>query len=203
MTYPTSSSASDVWSLRDVYKAEAGGDWPVRNIFDESAELGTPDRTVTTIPAAFGPDGNGTQDFTYAVDISNFDSADNGVLFEMGGQTFGFSIQMNGGDLQLQSSGITDTTADMSAFDGQTGTLYLSIDYGNKYDVYWVTNANVTLVKTGSITSDYEGTSLTGVGDSDTPGDTTYNFGTYYGTYTGTITEFRSWANTYYDFSTV
>ena len=28
MTYPTSSSASDVWSLRDVYKAEAGGDWP-------------------------------------------------------------------------------------------------------------------------------------------------------------------------------
>ena len=29
MTYPTSSSASDVWSLRDVYKAEAGDDWPV------------------------------------------------------------------------------------------------------------------------------------------------------------------------------
>ena len=28
MTYPTSSSASDVWSLRDVYKAEAGGEWP-------------------------------------------------------------------------------------------------------------------------------------------------------------------------------
>jgi len=28
MSYPTSSSASDVWSLRDVYKAEAGGDWP-------------------------------------------------------------------------------------------------------------------------------------------------------------------------------
>jgi len=28
MSYPTTSSASDVWSLRDVYKAEAGGDWP-------------------------------------------------------------------------------------------------------------------------------------------------------------------------------
>jgi len=27
-TYPTTSSASDVWSLRDVYKAEAGDDWP-------------------------------------------------------------------------------------------------------------------------------------------------------------------------------
>jgi hypothetical protein len=27
-SYPTTSSASDVWSLRDVYKAEAGGDWP-------------------------------------------------------------------------------------------------------------------------------------------------------------------------------
>jgi len=29
MSYPTTSSASDVWSLRDVYKAEAGGDWPL------------------------------------------------------------------------------------------------------------------------------------------------------------------------------
>ena len=28
MSYPTLSSASDVWSLRDVYKAAAGGDWP-------------------------------------------------------------------------------------------------------------------------------------------------------------------------------
>ena len=28
MTYPTSSSASDVWSLRDVYKAVAGEEWP-------------------------------------------------------------------------------------------------------------------------------------------------------------------------------
>ena len=28
MSYPTTSSASDVWSLRDVYKAEASGDWP-------------------------------------------------------------------------------------------------------------------------------------------------------------------------------
>lgn len=27
-TYPNTTSASDVWSLRDVYKAEAGGDWP-------------------------------------------------------------------------------------------------------------------------------------------------------------------------------
>lgn len=28
-TYPNTTSASDVWSLRDVYKAEAGGDWPL------------------------------------------------------------------------------------------------------------------------------------------------------------------------------
>jgi len=27
-TYPNTTSASDVWSLRDVYKAEAGGNWP-------------------------------------------------------------------------------------------------------------------------------------------------------------------------------
>lgn len=29
MSYPTRDSASDVWSLRDVYKAEAGDVWPV------------------------------------------------------------------------------------------------------------------------------------------------------------------------------
>ena len=28
MPYPTSSGASDVWSLKENYKAEAGGDWP-------------------------------------------------------------------------------------------------------------------------------------------------------------------------------
>lgn len=28
MPYPSSSAASDVWSLRENYKAEAGGDWP-------------------------------------------------------------------------------------------------------------------------------------------------------------------------------
>jgi len=28
MSYPTTSSASDVWSLRDVYKARGGGNWP-------------------------------------------------------------------------------------------------------------------------------------------------------------------------------
>jgi hypothetical protein len=27
-TYPNTNSASDVWSLRDVYKAEAGDEWP-------------------------------------------------------------------------------------------------------------------------------------------------------------------------------
>jgi len=28
MAYPTTTAASDVWSLRDVYKAEAGANWP-------------------------------------------------------------------------------------------------------------------------------------------------------------------------------
>lgn len=28
MAYPTTTAASDVWSLRDVYKAEAGDNWP-------------------------------------------------------------------------------------------------------------------------------------------------------------------------------
>jgi len=50
MTYPTTSSASDVWSLRDVYKAEAGGEWPfpVPIAPDTvTAEAGNTEATVT------------------------------------------------------------------------------------------------------------------------------------------------------------
>jgi len=40
MSYPTTSSASDVWSLRDVYKAEAGDEWPTTDApFDAVALL--------------------------------------------------------------------------------------------------------------------------------------------------------------------
>lgn len=28
MPYPTTTAASDVWSLKDNYNAESGGDWP-------------------------------------------------------------------------------------------------------------------------------------------------------------------------------
>ena len=39
MTYPTTSSASDVWSLRDVYKAEAGDEWPSGDEFFPNVSL--------------------------------------------------------------------------------------------------------------------------------------------------------------------
>jgi len=39
MAYPTRSAASDVWSLRDVYKAEAGNSWPSLTTFDNNVSL--------------------------------------------------------------------------------------------------------------------------------------------------------------------
>lgn len=53
MTYPTSSSASDVWSLRDVYKAEAGGDWP---------EVPIPDPNFANVSLLINADGGAIED---------------------------------------------------------------------------------------------------------------------------------------------
>jgi len=202
MSYPTNTSASDVWSLRDVYKSRAGGNWPVIfPTFDEATFLGTPTRTVTDIPSSFGPDNNGQQNYTYAVDIPTFISSDTGFLFELSGSTFGSSFQINENNLYVQSSGLEDTITSMTAFDNQAGTLYVSIDYTNSlYDIYWFNSSGFQLVVTGTISGDYVGSDDSAVGDSSSPGSF---FGTGYGPYTGNISEFRTWEDTYFDFSTV
>jgi len=59
MTYPTSSSASDVWSLRDVYKAEAGDEWPgsgpsalaYTSYVAEGADAATTTHSINTLPS--------------------------------------------------------------------------------------------------------------------------------------------------------
>jgi len=169
------------------------------NTFDEAAELGTPTRIITSIPSTFGPDNSGQQKYTYAVDISSFDSTNNGILFELGGGTVGTSFQMNSGSLYVLSSGLSDTITSMSAFDGKSGTLYISIDYANNlYDIYWFDSVGgFTLIVSGTISADYVGTDTSGVGQQGGTGI----YGANYGTYAGTITEWRSWAGTYYDFS--
>lgn len=199
MAFPTDTSASDVWSLKDIYIAKGGDNWPSLFTFDEAAELGTPTRIIASIPSTFGPENSGQQSYTYAVDISSFDSTNNGILFELGGATYGTSFQMNSGSLYVLSSGLSQTITSMSAFDGKTGTLYISIDYANNlYDIYWLEyGAGFTLIVSGTVSSDYVGTDTSGVGQKG--GNEIY--GADYGSYAGTITEWRSWANTYYDFS--
>ena len=65
MSYPTSSSASDVWSLRDVYKAEAGGDWPTEvpwyvdlsNVTYDSVSFSVSGQDATPRDIVFNTDG--------------------------------------------------------------------------------------------------------------------------------------------------
>jgi len=200
MAYPTKGSASDVWSLKDAYKYIASNQWPLLSGFNEPEFLGTPTRTITTIPSSFGPDNSGEQSYTYAVDIDFFNSSDTGVLFGLGGGTTGSSFQINNNSLYVQSSGLENTITNVSSFDNQYGTLYVSVDYTNSfYDIYWVNNSGFQFVVTGTISGDYVGTDGSGVGER---GDQEV-FGTDYGTYNGTITEFRTWEDTYFDFSTV
>lgn len=196
---------SGIWNLQAVLEAISAG-----IVFNEISELGTPDESVTTIPASLATTTDGLSDYTYAADISSFSSNDSGVLFEVGGGTAGTSVQIdNSGNLIVQTSGGTNTSASMSAFDGETGTLYVSISYGNVLDAYWVKNdgvpssgASVTqILQITGFSSDYAGSGDTGIGAVDTNQGVLY--GTNYGTYSGTVTGWRNWANIYYDFSAV
>jgi len=200
MAYPTKASASDVWSLKDAYKSITINSWPLLSGYNDNEFLGTPTKVVTSIPSSFATATNGQQNYTYAVDITNFNSSDTGVLFELGGGTDGSSFQINNHSLYVQSSGLEDTITSMSSFDNQSGTLYVSVDYTNSfYDIYWLNNSGFQFVVSGTVTSDYAGNDTTGVGDVSSGA----LFGTNYGAYQGTITEYRSWEDTYFDFSTV
>jgi len=96
MTYPTSLSASDVWSLRDVYKAEAGGDWPSLSPAVGEAvftSVGTTNWTVpngvTSISAVtIGGGGGGA-----IGDPSNYGSGGSG-----GGLAYGNNISVTPGE---------------------------------------------------------------------------------------------------------
>jgi hypothetical protein len=169
----------------------------IPRLFDELVSLGTPTRTVTTIPAEISTATNGTSDWTFAVDMPNFQSSNTGIIFEIGGDADGTSFSISGGELIVATSGGTDTSTSMSAFDGQSGTLYVSIDYGTKLEVYWYNESAMTeLVTINPFTDDYSGANNTGIG---TVGDGAIQ-GTNYGPYTGAITSWREWASVYYNF---
>jgi hypothetical protein len=187
---------SGIWLLQSVYDSlyVPSVNW------DETAELGAASQTITTIPTEeLTTTNDGLSDWTYAVDITSFSSSDNGVLFEVGGGTIGTSVQMTGGSLIIQTTGGTDTSASMSAYTGQTGTLYVTVDYGNVLKVYWWNGSSMNFIlEITSFASDYVGTDSTGIGIV-----SEQLRGTDYGEYAGTITEWRSWPDLYYDFSTV
>jgi hypothetical protein len=166
-------------------------------LFDERVSLGTPTQTVTTIPASITTATTGESDWTYAVDITNFQSSNTGVIFELGGNTTGTSFSISGGALIVATTGGTDTSTSMSAFDGQSGTLYVSIDYGTKLEVYWYNESAMTeLVTINPFADDYSGADNTGIGAAAGSGMR----GTNYGAYTGVITSWREWASVYYNF---
>lgn len=60
-TYPSTTSASDIWSLRDVYKAEAGDQWP---------SLGPTDPDFSSVSLLLNFDGQ-SQGATSFTDLSN------------------------------------------------------------------------------------------------------------------------------------
>ena len=90
MSYPTISSAKDVWSLRDVYKAEAGGDWPF------------PVPTAPTTVTAEAGDAEAT--VTFSGQVTYGDSPTFTVTSSPGG------ITATGGSSPITVTGLTNDT---------------------------------------------------------------------------------------------
>jgi len=165
--------------------------------FIEANELGTATQTITTFPNTnLTTTNSGLQDYTYATDFST-SSGDTGTIFELGGSTFGLNISLYNNFIEVQGSNTTNATGDFSSHMGETGTLYVSADYQNKIDVYWYSSNTMTLIVSTPTSGDYVGTDETGIAA--VGGG--YVYGTGRGNFSGTITEWRNWSNTYFDFS--
>jgi len=165
--------------------------------FNEASELGTATQTITTFPQTnLSTTNSGLQDYTYATDFST-SSGDTGTIFELGGSTFGLNISLYNNLIEVQGSNTTNATGDFSSHIGETGTLYVSADYQNKIDVYWYSLNTMTLIVSTPTSGDYVGTDASGVAA--VGGG--YVYGTGRGNFSGTITEWRNWSNTYFDFS--
>jgi hypothetical protein len=165
--------------------------------FIEANELGTATQTITAFPQRhLSTTNSGLQDYTYATDFST-SSGDTGTIFELGGSTYGLNISLYNNLIEVQGSSTTNATGDFSSHMGETGTLYVSADYQNKIDVYWYSSNTMTLIVSTPTSGDYVGTDDTGVADR----GGSYVYGTNRNSFSGTITEWRNWSNTYFDFS--
>ena len=118
MTYPTSSSASDVWSLRDVYKAEAGDEWPSVYVQpDWSLQNAAYSATVDVVSGApdssFNFSGDGTKfyvapyqsgtcrEFTLSTPWDLGTASDTGNTLSVATATFAIHLSNNGSHLYV------------------------------------------------------------------------------------------------------
>ena len=164
--------------------------------FNEASELGTATQTITTFPQTnLSTTSNGLVDYTYATDFST-SSGDTGTIFEIGGSTYGLNISLYNNLIEVQGSNTNNATGDFSSHIGETGTLYVSVDYQSKIDVYWYSSNTMTLIVSTPTSGDYAGSDASGVA---AVGSVVY--GTNRSGFSGTITEWRNWSNTYFDFS--
>ena len=183
---------------------------PSFNDFDEATYFGTPSASYIQgddLPNT-SPGPTGTTDYTIAIDFDSISASDYGLLIDCGGTATGFAMVLDDAvqSIGFDANGITpsDTFGDFSSYYNQQGTLYLSIDYGNKMDIYWWDGTSMNQIL--SVTHDeidYVGTDggMFGVDDGNVRAITGY---TRSGTnFTGTMTGARVWNNTYYDLSTV
>ena len=133
MPYPTSSSASDVWSLKSLYVAVAGNNWPT---------IGLPDPNFNQVSLLLNGDGtDGGQNNTYTDSSSNGHTITPSGTIEQGSVSpFGdnwsnfFDGGVGGDNLVLANTGTTIGTGDFTIegwfyFNGiGAGSVYTLLD---------------------------------------------------------------------------
>lgn len=201
--------AQGIWNLRSTTQfpksnsaggAAGGGAGGGGGSFDESS-IGTPTNTYTG-PTVFNSP-SGTSDITVAIDMTATVN-NNGVLVSFGGSAIGFTMILESTDqtIKFATNGGSGSGSFVPYY-GETGTLYMSIDYSvMTVDVYWYNGTMNQILSVNINSSDYAGTATGGIGET---GNSIHNVGTANDNtnYSGTITGGRLWSGTYFDFGTV
>ena len=104
-TYPNTTSASDVWSLRDVYNAEAGDEWPRISSAASYSFNGTDSVLEFTDSALeLGNYNSFTIECWHYSLNSNQDNASSIFCNSLGGSYHSVSLNYSGGDLTFNHS---------------------------------------------------------------------------------------------------
>ena len=145
-TYPNTTSASDVWSLRDVYKAEAGDEWPSGLVLFDLSSASYDSNTTgnlgngNTTGVYFKPDGlsfyisNNTNDSVYQYNLTTAWDVSTASLVSTRG---GFGIPR---DIFISPDGLKVFTVDSNTDDVDESNLSTAWDLstssaGNSFSV--------------------------------------------------------------------